>query len=342
MTKKQIFIILFFSILIISCTSTKDLTIKQPESKPIAFTEIWGYVFNGIEDAYNPELPVTDIGYFIKAVNNLSQLDPVPTKSKYFANTTARIHLTTSVDSRAQTHLLLDPSLPLRDTIIDQLVKYSETYDGIQVDWELVLPSDAENFYSFLKALRKKMDPSKMLTIAIPARIKTLREDAYNYEKLYPLVDRIIIMAYDQHWSTSSPGAVAETDWCQKICNYAKSQIPEEKLIMGMSFYGRAWRDDKEGGRAYTFSRLQELKASHKIKSVNRDNYGIPNFTVTKKMTITTWYDDEKSLRLRTEMYKNEGITKLSFWRLGQEDPEYWNWIKITEKLNNDNTAGLK
>ncbi len=332
--KNHSFIIFLPIFLLFSCASTKtpsngSFNSKSDNASVIEFKEIWGYVFNGYEKEYSPLLPVTDIGYFAKAITTFSEVPQIPPKEKYFSNTNAKVHLVSSCDSRSQTHLLLSPSLPLRDKIIEDLIKAAKTYDGLQIDWELVSAEDADNYVEFLKILKSKLN-GKTLSIAIPARIKTLSKDAYNYSKLAKIADRIIIMAYDQHWSTSEPGPIAGTDWCKKITDYAKSQIPQEKLVMGLSFYGRTWRDDKTGGKAYSYNSIQKIIEENKIKEHTRDCFGVPSFYIEKKLKITAFYDDEKSLLFRTKMYAENEIDKISFWRIGQEDKNYWQHLKIT------------
>lgn len=331
--------VFFFLFLLFSCSSVPkakngDFKKDFSEDETVEFEELWGYVFYKREDSYTPDLPLTDIGYFTEAISAFSEVPATPPKEKYFSDCPAKVHLVTSCDSRSQTHLLLLPELPLRNKIIDGLIEASKTYDGLQVDWELVSPEDDENFIEFLKILKSKLG-EKTLSIAIPARIRTLSKDAYNYEKLAKVADKIIIMAYDEHWATSKPGPIASTDWCKKISDYAKSKIPPEKLVMGLSFYGRAWRDDTLGGKAYIYPTLQKIMEENKVKNHRRDEYGVPSFTITKKLNITAFYDDETSLFVRTKMYAENEIKALSFWRIGQEDEAYWKHLKIKETEEN-------
>ena len=122
---KNIFLILFLPIfLLFSCASNKtpsdgDFNSRLNALSVIEFNEIWGYVFNGCEKEYSPLLPITDIGYFAEAITTFSKVPQIPPKEKYFSNTNAKVHLVSSCDSRSQTHLLLSPSLPLRDKIIE-------------------------------------------------------------------------------------------------------------------------------------------------------------------------------------------------------------------------------
>ncbi|MBR1721797.1 MAG: glycoside hydrolase, partial [Treponema sp.] len=198
---KKTFFLFIISFLLCSGLFSQNEEVIESEKMPVPFREIWGYVMIGEESSFSKEFPVTDIGYFVNAVNNFSDFVPVPKRNERFPDFNGRIHIVSSVDSRAQTHLLLDPKLKLRNKIISQLVEQTKEYDGLQIDWELVVKEDDENFRTFLKILKRKLK-GKMLTVAIPARVKTLERDAYDYKELSKIVDKIIVMAYDEHWST--------------------------------------------------------------------------------------------------------------------------------------------
>lgn len=317
----------------ISCTSTPVIQdIPAPSSHPDAniVTESWAYLMQGEEKLCSPELPVSDLGYFIKAFNTYSELEPVPPREKYFSDYNCRIHIVSSVDSRSQTHLLLDPSLPLRNKVIKDLVTAAQTYDGIQIDWEGVTARDKENYMSFLYDLKKNMG-NKILSVAIAARVKKLSKDAYDYEDLSKVADKIIIMAYDEHWSTSKPGAVASLEWGSKVCDYAVSVIPGEKLVMGLPFYGRTWSDDTEGKKAYKYKSMQEMLSDKKVK-IERDSGNIKNYKFRKKITIEGWFDDALSLNSKINSYMSKGVDKVAFWRIGQEDPFFWQYLKVKEE----------
>ena len=320
---------LFFSALLFFFSITAFIFAQQSEEpQKIPLKEVWGYVMIGEESSFSVDYPVTDVGYFVNAVNNFSDFVTVPKRSEKFPDYKGRVHLVSSVDSKAQTHLLLDPKLSLRNKIIKQLVKESKEYDGVQIDWELVMKEDDENFRDFLKILKKKLR-GKMLTVAIPARLKTLERDAYDYAKLSEIVDKIIVMAYDEHWSTSAPGPVASVAWCKKIAEYSKSVIPEEKLVMGCHFYSRAWNDESVGRKAYRMYKIDDLVKENKVKAFKQSQDGDLSFSFDKSTKVTVFYDTVESAAGRCRMYADSGIERLSFWRVGQEIPEFWNELEI-------------
>ncbi|MBQ3671515.1 MAG: glycoside hydrolase [Treponema sp.] len=308
----------------------QQLNYGEKSDEAFEFEEVWGYVMVGRENEFNPKSPITDVGYFVSAVNTYSEMDAVPERDKFFKDYTGRVHLVTSVDSRSQAHLLLDPELPLRERIIEQMIEAAKTYDGLQIDWENIPKNDYKNFLDFLKILRKEM-PNKPLTIAVPARLKTLENDIFDYKNISEVVDKILIMAYDEHWSTSAPGAIGSTDWCRRIAEYAKTVIPENKLVMGISLYGRTWLSVPYRGQAWYESGIERIKKENGIKEVKRDSYGVPHFTFKETGTITGWYDDITSLKVKFKMYKDIGVNRIGFWRLGFEEPDLWKEIKLPE-----------
>lgn len=320
---------IILSFLFIPSTSfAETLDATDPSEMKLSFQEIWGYVMIGEESSFHPEYPVTDVGYFVNSVNNMSDFTAVPKRSEKFPDYKSRVHIVSSVDSKAQTHLLLDPKLPLRKKIIKQLVEQTRDYDGLQIDWELVMKEDDENFRSFLRDLKKKLK-GKMLTVAIPARTKTLERDAYDYSELSKIADRIIVMAYDEHWSTSAPGPIASIAWCKRIADYARSCIPEEKLVMGCHFYARAWNNEDVGRKAYRMYKVDDIIKSNKVTNFKKSPDGDLSFTFEKKTRVSVYYDTVESAVERCQMYKDNGVKKLSFWRLGQEIPDFWNRLKI-------------
>lgn len=330
MTTKKILPIITSLFIFIAMTPAVTKDIKQEKSTyPLCYEETWGYVMVGREHEFSENFPITDVGYFVDTINVYSKSLTVPPKEKHFAGYKGRVHVVSSVDSKAQTHLLLDPELPLRNKIIDGLIKNAETYDGLQIDWELVPADDADNFYDFLFEIKKRLG-KKMLTLAIPARVKTLQKDAYNYSRLSKVADKILIMAYDQHWSTSKPGPIASPDWCKRICEYAKSQIPEKKLIMGLPFYSRQWIDEKSSFAIYNKNTPKYMdEANITTEDIHTDENGNKYYTYSKNVNVTTYFDDIESCINRMMVYSELKVKKIGFWRIGQEETDIWKYITL-------------
>jgi hypothetical protein len=300
---------------------------ELPSGEPSKFHEVWGYVLEGRESDFSTDLPVTDLCIFSADVNIYGEISQVPNPNKV-KDYKGRKHLVITCDSKSLTHFVLDPQYAVRDSVIKQIVHAAKDYDGVQIDFELVPARDVKNFRSFLRTLRSRLGEEKWFSVALPARMKTLSNDVYDYALISDCVDRIIVMAYDEHWSTSKPGPVASLDWCEKVADYAATVIPAKKLVMGMPFYGRTWEKDMQAG-AFRFSGINEVMNSNSIHTVTRDEGMVPCFTYKKFVTVTGYFDDTVSLVSKSRLYESKNITRVAFWRIGQEDSAFWKWIVL-------------
>ncbi|MFA6938256.1 MAG: glycosyl hydrolase family 18 protein [Treponema sp.] len=298
-----------------------------PKGDSVKFHEVWAYILDGHSDGLTDDMNITDLCLFSAGVNVYGEINYVPDSSQ-IKKFKGRKHLIVTCDSRSLTHFILDPDYGVRQKLISRLVKISKDFDGLQIDFELVPARDEKNFQTFLLDVRGRIGREKWFSVALPARTKTLSDDVYDYDKISSCVDRIIVMAYDEHWSGSKPGPVASMDWCEKVADYASSVIPQKKLVMGLPFYGRTWVDDSLDS-AWRFKGINNMFNERNMHTVTRDERGIPTFTFTTQVTVTGYFDDSFSLVERCRMYESKNIKKTAFWRIGQEDSTFWPWLEL-------------
>ncbi len=291
------------------------------ELEPAAFSELWAYLMVGEEAFLEPARELlSDVCYFSAEINAYGELIKIPDVRK-LSSFAGRKHLVVAeIGNFTLTHLCLDPAYPIRARLVASIAAAAKPYDGVQVDFEAIPERNRDDFVDFLKLLKKAIGP-KLLSVALPARLSAAG-DTLGYARIAAVVDRVVIMAYDEHWSTSAPGPVASLDWCARVASYASSRIPAERLVMGLPFYGRAW-GDKRPNRAYKHSGIGELAASKGVNLVGREN-GIPWFRYEETVVVDVYYDDALSLRRRLGLYETAGVGAVAFWRLGQEDPDVW------------------
>jgi len=295
------------------------------EDLPVtAFKEIWGYVLAGRESSLSRNYPLTDVVYFNAEVDSYGKLTGVPRRRNItFAG---RVHFSVTCGSRSLTHFVLAPGSNERKTLIEDLLAAAMDYDGLQIDFENVPARDGGAFLSFLSELRAGLG-NKFFTIALPARSARIADDVYDYERIKPYVDRILVMAYDEHWSGSSPGSIASLQWCRRVADYSLRVIGQEKLIMGLPFYGRAWGDSNPSV-AYTYPSIQNLIRERNVTEIRREN-GIPTFDYQITVSVKVYYEDVYSLSARMEMYKSINVNSIGFWRIGQENTDVWRVLRL-------------
>ena len=306
-----------------------DFVLPQADaSLPISvFDEVWAYLLDGSEETLRNEFPLSDVGYFGAEIDAYGKLVNVPDHRKV-SFYQGRLHLVIACNGRALTHFALLEGRPERTQLIADLLRAAEPYDGLQIDFEYVPQQAGAAFLSFLIELRQGLG-DKIFSVALPARTRTLQNDVYDYARILPHVDRILVMAYDEHWSTSAPGPVASMPWSRNVGAYSIRTIGAEKLIMGLPFYGRTWGDIAPN-RAFFHSGIMRLHREHDSPEISRRD-GVPTFVYNTSLTVTVFFDDAYSLSSRMEMYRNMGVRSVGFWCLGQETPEIWSLLRLSQ-----------
>jgi spore germination protein YaaH len=298
--------------------------LDRMDEPPLVFPEVWAFLRTGDESQVPADHPVTDWAYFSARISSKGALAGLPSPMK-LGGLPGRKHLVVAeVSNQALNHFILNPAYPLRDRLVADIAAGSISYDGVVIDFELLLPEDGPNLLQFLALLKKAIGP-RLLTVCVPARTGP-GQSAYLYQEIAALADRVFVMAYDEHWSGSGPGPVASLAWTRRVAAFALRNIPPDKLIMGMPFYGRAWGERNPAG-AYRFSSVQRVIGETGVQ-IDRDAEGLPLFRFQESIFFTMHFDDVHSIRLRLRDFLDGGIKNIGFWSFGLEDPRVWSLFK--------------
>ena len=298
---------------------------EEPE-RPV-FDEIWAYLMRGEESRLTGSEPITDLCYFSASLNRQGRITEKIARPAVTLKdgSTPAIHLVIAeLSSQALMHFSLDPRYGVRPLLVEDICRVAADFDGVQIDFEAVSRDDREAFFGFLADLKGSLPAGKKLSIAVPARTR-LVEDAYEYPRIAGIVDRMVVMAYDEHWSTSAPGPVASLPWVTRVVDYAKSAVAVDRIVMGLPLYGRAWQD-KRLATALRFQNVQDLVAEQQSTTAYTPELG-PHFEYPEDVVVTVFYDDLRSLMEKLRLYRGRDITAVSFWRIGQGPPDLWSSI---------------
>lgn len=125
-------------------------------------------------------------------------------------------------------------ALKNRQKLASELAEIIDTYnlDGINVDIENVTEKEREQYTDFVRLLREALPSDKTIAVAVAANpfgINTGWKGSYDYERLAGYSDYLMIMAYDEHYEDSEPGAVSSLLFAEKSIEYALRKVPKEK-----------------------------------------------------------------------------------------------------------------
>ncbi len=219
----------------------------------------------------------------------------------------------------------------VREHVIKQLLAFISMYDldGINIDYENVSKADAPYYLQFLRELKPLMTEQGAI-LSVDMYVPTYTK-YYNREEVQKTVDYICVMTYDEHYAGSeTSGPVASLPFVEDGIVKTLEEVPKEKILMGIPFYNRIWREEVIDG-----------KTTHTIKNLNMnatkkqflDNgaefewdseigsyYG--EYTKTengKEITYKVWLEDERSIEEKMKIYKKYDLKGVASWKRGLE-----------------------
>jgi spore germination protein len=205
-------------------------------------------------------------------------------------------------------------------------------YQGVNIDFENVPSRDRIYLTAFFRELSAALRSRNLLvTASMPAKTSddftSSHGGAYDYGALGPLLDQVMLMTYDEHYSSGSPGPVASYPWVEKVIKYALRYFPAGNIVLGIAGYGYDW--GWGSGKALTYNAVQSLIQSHKITPKWHTQYRVPYFTYKSwGISHQVWYENRYSTVAKMELVRNYGLKGAAVWRLGYEDPAIWTAIK--------------
>ena len=210
-----------------------------------------------------------------------------------------------------------------RARVIDQLAAYVERhrFAGISIDFEEIAPKAQPDFQRFMAELYAVMHPKNLLvSVNVPAS-----DPAFNYRKLSDSADQLILMAYDEHWATGTPGPIASLPWFAKVLRQRQHDVPADKMIVAIGNYAYDW----EPGHPAEERTFEEavLTAKESEGNIHLDPASLnPTFDYADDQDHIhhVWMLDAVTAFNQIATAQAVQPRGFALWRLGSEDPALW------------------
>jgi len=245
------------------------------------------------------------------------------------------------VDPDVAHAILADPAR--RATLAANLVNEAKTYGyaGFQLDFEQIRWTDRDLLTALTQDCATAFHAAGLnLSIAVIPRLPgdagasgTLLDyfrqwsGAYDFAALAKAADFLSFMTYDEHNGVTPPGAVSGTPWIRQALEFSLQGVPPEKATLGLPTYYHDWTGvGRLTSSSYDDAMIlaQRYGATPTFDAVEEEmHFGYDVYGVHHEL----WIQSTDTLRRKLPLMYEYGLKGISVWRLGFEDPSFWNLI---------------
>ena len=243
--------------------------------------------------------------------------------------------------SNAESNKLLGNS-NIWEKVFEKIICFlqREKFPAININLEGIKANQKEQLNEFAKLAGERFTENQIsLELSIPAKIEDNNSSwggAYDYKKLGRYADKLMIMAYDYHWSGGPPGAISPFFWLRDVIDYSLMSCSPVKIYVGLPCYGYDWEVNNADKKAQGLSFHQVMKLKERYSSrVEWDQESQTPFFKYRKQgqAHEVWFENGKSLQKKIKLIENYELGGIVFWRLGLEDMALWEKIRKREKF---------
>jgi cellulose synthase/poly-beta-1,6-N-acetylglucosamine synthase-like glycosyltransferase/spore germination protein YaaH/peptidoglycan/xylan/chitin deacetylase (PgdA/CDA1 family) len=219
-----------------------------------------------------------------------------------------------------------------RATFLRQVDAFLPTdkYHGLMVDFEEISNKARPGYMALMRELSDDLHGKGLkLYAAVPPH-----NPDFNYSGVARLVDGAVLMNYDEHYPGGEPGPVASQDWFTDNLEFAKTVIPQDKLICAIGNYGYDWVQKPKKGKlppdvtdinasvqdAWLAARDSEEDVDFDGDSVNPH----VSYMDEANRQHDIWFLDAVTALNEMRAAQRSGIKTFALWRLGSEDRSLW------------------
>lgn len=224
-----------------------------------------------------------------------------------------------------------------RANLINNIIRNMQQkgYAGLDVDFEYVLPEDRAGYINFARELRERLHPLGFpLVVALAPKTYAaqpgLLYEAHDYRGLGEQADKLLLMTYEWGYTYSEPMAVAPLPNVRRVVEYALTEMPANKIFLGIPNYGYDWPLPYVQGqtRARTISNVQaiQLAADGGVAIEYDETAQTPHFQYynAQGQLHEVWFEDARSIQAKLDLVEEYSLAGAGYWNLMKPFPQNW------------------
>ncbi|MHC0039606.1 glycosyl hydrolase family 18 protein [Pseudoneobacillus sp. C159] len=234
--------------------------------------------------------------------------------------------------------------MTIQNRFLNNIVTTAKKYGfrDIHFDFEFLRPADREAYNQFLRKAKARFNQEGwLLSTALAPKTSATQQglwyEAHDYKAHGEIVDFVVIMTYEWGYSGGPAMAVSPIGPVRQVLEYAITEMPANKIMMGQNLYGYDWTLPFVQGtvaRAVSPQQAISLAATNNVPIQYDQKAQAPFFHYTAQdgKRHEVWFEDARSIQAKFDLIKELGLRGMSYWKLGLAFPQ--NWLLIQENFN--------
>ena len=228
-------------------------------------------------------------------------------------------------------------NMAAQDRLIENIIQTmtQKGYVGLDVDFEYI-PEDAKRQYPvFLDKLTRALNPLGF-SVLVALAPKTYAEqpgtlyESHDYRAIGAAVNEVLLMTYEWGYAYGPPMAVSPIANMRAVIEYALTEIPTEKIWLGLPNYGYDWPLPYVQGQ----TRATSLSSQQAIALAIEHNTAIQYDTQSQSPFFfyeneageqhVVWFEDARSMREKLALIRDYDLRGGAYWNLMRHFPQNW------------------
>ncbi len=233
------------------------------------------------------------------------------------------------------TSMLLNSS-DIQEILLDNVLSAMNIfgYRALDIDFEYIFPEEKELFTAFIAKAKEKLSPyGYSVWVALAPKTSAdqsgLLYEAHDYNAIGEIADKVLLMTYEWGYSRGPALPVAPLDKVREVAEYAVSEIPADKIFLGMPNYGYDFiiPFEKDGPPAKTVSNEEAVRLAIETGSEIKfdEKSRTPYFTYTRDgKTHEVHFEDARSVRDKLALANELKLFGIGVWNIMNFFPQLW------------------
>lgn len=219
---------------------------------------------------------------------------------------------------------ILSENETVQDNLIENLLETvrEKGYVGVDVDFEYIRPEDRVGYADFVNRLRETMNENGYrVSVALAPKTssyqKGLLYEAMDYHLLGQSANTVFLMTYEWGYTYGPPLPVAPLPNVRQVLEYALTEIPKEKIVLGIPNYGYSWPLPYERGVEIQYD--ERYQSPFFYYEIGGRRYEV-------------WFEDVRSIYAKLQLAAEKDIRGVGYWNLMR--PFRANWLLVNQMLH--------